>query len=72
MKTIFKGTEKKWIKFLNPAVKVAAPIIGMAVGAKTKIPKVAQATTNNLKSILGGKVLPLTDMHGHGLRQRVM
>ena len=42
-----------WNKFLKPAVNVAAPFIGMAVGAKTKSPKVAQATAKILKSIWG-------------------
>ena len=46
-----KGTEKAWNKFLKPAVYVAAPFIGMAVGAKTKNLKVAPATTNNSNSI---------------------
>ena len=32
-----KGTQKTWDKFPKPAVNVAAPFIGMAVGAKTKI-----------------------------------
>ena len=40
----------------------------MAVSAETKNPKVGQATTNILKSISGGKVLSLADMHGHRLR----
>ena len=44
----------------------------MDVGAKTKIPKVAAATTNILKSISGGKILSLTDMHGRGLRLKVL
>ena len=44
----------------------------MAVSAKTKNPKVGQATTNILKSISGGKILSLTDMHGNGLRLKVM
>ena len=44
----------------------------MTVSAKTKIPKVGQATTNSLKSISGGKILSLTDMHGRGLRLKVM
>ena len=35
-------------------------------------PKVAQATTNKLKSISGGKNLSLTDMHGRGFRLKVM
>ena len=44
----------------------------MAVGAKTKNSKVAQATTNNLKSISGAKILSLLDMHGHGFKIEVM
>ena len=64
MKKIFKGSQTAWNKFLKPAVNVAAPFIGLAVSAKTKNPKVGQATTNNLKSIPGGKILSLTDMHG--------
>ena len=72
LKSIFKGTQTAWNKFLKPAVNVAAPFIGMAVSAKTKNPKVGQATTNISKSISGGKILSLTDMHGHGLRLKVM
>ena len=69
----FKGTQTAWNKFLKPAVNVAAPFIGMVVSAKTKNPKVGQATTNILKSISGGgKILSLTDMHGRGLRLKVM
>ena len=48
MKKIFKGSQTDWIIFLKPVVNLAAPLIGMAVGAKTKNPKVAQATTNFL------------------------
>ena len=45
----------------------------MAVGAKTKNPKVGQATTNILKSISGGKVLSLTDQYAWKfLRVQVM
>ena len=72
MKKIFKGSQTAWNKFLRPAVNVAAPFIGMAVSAKTKNPKVGQATTNILKSISGGKILSLTDIHGRGLRLKVM
>ena len=61
MKKIFKGSQTAWNKFLKPAVNVAAPFIGMAVGAKTKCPKVAAATTNILKSISGGKTLSLIE-----------
>ena len=72
LQKIFRGTQTAWNKFLKPAVNIASPFIGMAVSAKTKNPKVGQATTNILKSISGGKILSLTDMHGNGLRLRVM
>ena len=68
MKKLFKGSEKMWNTFLKPAVNLAAPFFGMAFGAKTKNPKIAQATTNILKLISGGRVLNLTDVHGNGLR----
>ena len=72
LKKIFKGTEKAWNSFLKPALNIASPYIGMAVAAKTKNPKVGKVTGNFLKSISGGKVLSLTDMHGNGLRLKVM
>ena len=72
MKKVVKGPQTAWNKFLKPAVNVAAPFIGMAVSAKTKNPKVGKATTNLLKSISGGKILSLTDMHGRRLRLKVM
>ena len=43
----------------------------VAVAAKTKNPQSAQITSNILKSLTGGKVLRLTDMHGDGLRLKV-
>ena len=72
LQKLFRGTQTAWKKFLKPAVIVAAPFIGWAVSAITKNPKVGQATTNLLKSISGGKILSLTDMHGDGLRLKVM
>ena len=72
LQKVFKGTQSAWNKVLKPAVNVEAPFIGMSVSAKTKNPKVGQATTNILKSISGGKILSLTDMHGRGLRLKVM
>ena len=73
LQKIFKGTQTAWNKYIKPAINASAPFIGMAVGAKTKNPKVAAAATNILKSILGGKTLSLTDMHsGAGLRLKVM
>ena len=72
LQKIFKGTQTAWINFLKPAINATAPFIGMAVSAKTKNPKAGLATTNILKSISGGKILSLTDMHGNGLRLKVM
>ena len=72
-KKIFRGTQATWNEFLKQAINATAPFIGMAVSAKTKNPKVGQATTSILKSISGGKLLSLTDMHsGAGLRLRVI
>ena len=68
----FKGTQYAFNKFLKPALNMASPYIEKAVSAKTKNPKIGQATANILKSISGGKVLSLTDMHGNGLRLKIM
>ena len=67
-----RGIQTAWNKFLQPAVNVAAPFNGMAVGAKTKNPKVAQASTKILNSISGGKNLSLNNMHGQGLRLKAL
>ena len=72
MKKIFKGSHTAWSKFLKPTINTLAPVIGMAVGAKSKNAEVGAATTNILKSLTGGKILSLTDMHGRGLRLKVM
>ena len=73
LKSIFRGTQTAWNKFFRRALNMASPYIGMAVSAKTKNPKVGQATANILKSLTGGKILSLTDTHsGAGLRLRVM
>ena len=72
LKSIFRGTQTAWNKFLKPAINATAPYIVMAVTAKTKNPKVGQVTTNILKSTSGGRILSLTDMHGRGLRLKVM
>ena len=57
---------------MKPTLNTLVPVIGMAVGAKTKIKQVGAAATNILKPITGGKILSLTDMHGRGLRLKVM
>ena len=51
---------------------MAAPLISAAVAAKTKNPRSTRTTNNILKSLTGGKILCLTDMHGRGLRLKVM
>ena len=72
MEKIFKGSQSAWNTFLKPTINTLAPVIGMAVGAKSKNKQVGAATTNILKSLTGGKILSLTDMHGRRLRLRVM
>ena len=72
LQKIFKRTQTAWNKFLKPAINATAPFVGMAVSAKTKNPKVGQATTNIMMSMSGGKILPLTDLQGRGLRLKVM
>ena len=72
LKSIFRGTKTAWDKFIKPGLKMATPLISAAVAAKTKNPQSAQVTNTILKSLTGGKVLCLTDMHGRGLRLKVM
>ena len=72
LQKIVGGTQFAWKKFLKAAINSTAPFIPMAVSAKTKKPKVGQATTNILKSSSGCKILSLIDMHGRGLRLQVM
>ena len=72
MKKIFKGSQTARNKFLKPTINTLAPVIGRAVGAKSKNAKVGAATTTILKSLTGGMILSLTDMHGRGLRLKVM
>ena len=69
---IFRRTKKAWDSFIKPGLKKATPLISAAVAAKTKDPQSAQVTNSNLKSLTGGRVLNLTDMHGNGLRLKVM
>ena len=71
-KKIFKGSQKASSSFLKPKINTLAPVIGMAVGAKSRNPQVDQATANILKSISGGRILNLTDLYGNGLGLRVM
>ena len=69
----FDEASKDWDSFLRPAVNTLAPVLSMAVAAKRKNPQLGQATTNILKSISGGKILSVTNLHsGAGLRLLVM
>ena len=72
LQKIFRGTQTAWNKFIKPDLKMATPLISAAVAAKTKNPQSAQVTNSNLKSLTGGKILSLTDIHGNGLRLKVM
>ena len=72
LQRIFRGTKKAWDSFIKPGLKMATPLISAAVAANTKNPQSAQVTNSILKSLTGGKILSLTDVHGNGLRLRVM
>ena len=72
MKKVFKGNQSAWSSFLKPTINTLAPAIGIFVGAKSKNPQVAQATTKNLRIISGGKNSSLTDLHGIELRLEVI
>ena len=72
LKSIFRGTKTAWDKFIKPGLKLATPLISTAIAAKMKNPQSAQVTNTILKSLTGGKILSLTDMHGRGLRLKVM
>ena len=65
---VLKAFNQLGINFLKTAPNMTAFVVGMAVGAKTKNPQVAQGSTNILERISRGKILSLTEMHGHGLR----
>ena len=61
-----------WKNFIKPRLTIASPVVLASVPMKTKTPQSAPKTSNLLKSLLAGKILSLTDMHGHGLRLKVM
>ena len=71
-KKLFKVSQTAWSKFLKPTINTLAPVIGMAVGAKSKNKQVGETTANIIKSLTGGKVMSLTDMHGTGFPLKVM
>ena len=72
MKKIFKGSQTAWNNIFKPALNIASPYIGTALSSKTTNPQNGKATSDILKSISGGNILSLTDLHGNGLRLKVM
>ena len=72
LQKVLEKTRTPWNKSLRPAINAKAPVIGMALAAESKTPAVAQAKTNILKSISGGKVLSSSGMYGNGLGLRVL
>ena len=68
----FRGTQTAWNKFWKPATNVAAPFIDMTVAAISKSQEVVLSTVNRLKLTSRVEVLSLTDMHGNGLRLKVL
>ena len=72
LQKFFIGTPTAWNNMLKPAVNATVPVTGMVLAANSKNPQVGRGTTKNLQSKSGGKVLPLTVMHGRGLKLRVM
>ena len=73
LRKIFRGTKKAWDSYIKPGLKkMASPLISAAIAAKTKNPQSAQVTNSILKSLTGGNILSLTDMHsGASLRLKV-
>ena len=51
---------------------MATPLISAAIAAKTKNLQSEQVANNILKSLTGGKILSLTDLHDNGSRLKVM
>ena len=51
---------------------MATPLISAAIAAKTKKFQSEQVANNILKSLTGGKILSLTDLHDNGLRLKVI
>ena len=68
---IFRGTETASNEFLKPARNMTTPLIGKAVGAKTKNLQLAKTTSDFLKYNTGGKILSFTDIHAHGLNIKI-
>ena len=61
-----------WTNFIKTGLKIDTPNISAAVVAKTRKPQSAQRTSNIIKSKTGEKIWCLIDIHGHGMRLKVM
>ena len=72
LQKFFRGLKDAWDSLIKPGLKMATPLISVTVTAKTNRPQSAQKTNIILKSLPGGKISSLTDMHGRGLRLKVM
>ena len=57
---------------MKPALKIATPVISAGVAAKTENPQSAQITSDILKSLTGEKKWSLTELHGRGVRLKVL
>ena len=55
LQKIFNGIEEAWNLFLKPAFNTIVPVIGMAIGAKSKNPAIGEAISIILKSKAGGR-----------------
>ena len=65
-KKLFKGSEKAWNSCLKPGVNILSPVNAMAIGEKSKNPRLSQNTTNISNNFSGGRVLKISDCHGNG------
>ena len=52
--------------------KIASPNISAGVIAKTRNSQAGEVISNFPKSLTGGRVLNLNDLHGNGLKIKVM
>ena len=72
IENFFKGTEELWNNFFKPGLIIVTPNISAGLAAKTNNPQSSEGTSNISVSLTGGRVLNLTDLHGNGLRLKLM
>ena len=61
-----------WNNIIKSGLKIASPFTSAGVATTTKKPQAAEATSYILRSLLGGRILNLTDPHGKVLGFKVM